>query len=168
MHVAHENIECYILENRQLVNFQVTCRMYHAIFHTQHAQMIMLPCHQLPVYGLLNSRCIFMWLGADMLMWMIFLYLKIFYTHFSTLESFCLLHNSKARCRHDCVNDILLSQNVYLHHHFSIHSGAYYELGFSTMYTQLGFALSTHLLTNASNNIYTVHVTRLISHLVLE
>ena len=33
---------------------------------------------------------------------------------------------------------------------------------------QLGFALSAHLLTNASNNMYIAHVARLISHLVLE
>ena len=47
LHMEILNATFYkLLENRPLVYFQATCRMYHAIFHAQLAQMIMLPCHQ--------------------------------------------------------------------------------------------------------------------------
>ena len=62
---GHEKHVLYILQvagpgNRPPVYFKVTCRMYHAIFHVQHAQTIMLPCCQRQkyisclVYGLLT------------------------------------------------------------------------------------------------------------------
>ena len=35
-----------LLGNRLPVYLKMTCRMYHAIFHVQHAQTIMLPCCQ--------------------------------------------------------------------------------------------------------------------------